>query len=165
METEFCLSTPEPFAGQPDRPAYGRTQARMKTRPRFGAGALRGTSAREQRGRASPGRFRARACCRTAKWRPIAVAPPEGHLSAPCAPDAVGLQPPFTGRAAVSQEVMLENWRTERDCGRTFSGLDGSLLGFLSKEFKGLFILTGEAAHPYRGQHVEICRIIGRIFG
>jgi len=56
-------------------------------------------------------------------------------------------------------------WRTERDCGRTFSGLDGSLLGFLAKEFKGLFILTGEAAHPYRGQHVEICPIIRRFFG
>jgi hypothetical protein len=86
---------------------------------------------------------------------------PQPQLRAHLAPGAS-----LPGLAAGSGERFRGGkWRTERDCGRTFSGLDGSLLGFLAKEFKGLFILTGEAAHPYRGQHVDICRIIRRFIG
>jgi len=59
----------------------------------------------------------------------------------------------------------VPEWQRGRDCGPTFSGHEGSLLGFLPEELEGLFILTGEAAHPYRGQQVEICRIVSRVVG
>lgn len=99
---------------------------------------------------------------------PVKGHAPEGRRRAPQPQLRAHLAPgaSLPGLAAGSGERFRGGkWRTERDCGRTFSGLDGSLLGFLAKEFKGLFILTGEAAHPYRGQHVDICRIIRRFIG
>mgnify|MGYP007006555465 FL=1 len=56
-------------------------------------------------------------------------------------------------------------WRTERDYCRTVSGLDGSLLGSFLKEFEGLAVLTGEAAHPDRRKHVKVYRIVDGVVG
>ena len=35
----------------------------------------------------------------------------------------------------------------------------------MAKEFKGLDVLTGEAAHPDRRKHFKVCWIIGRVVG